>query len=96
MLADIADNQNPILGRDLLKKIPHLLRRGERGFVQHVEMSAGRFGFGPASQEALQGARLNSGFAELGSSARCGRKTLHLITFPLRTFADGFKAQGLP
>ena len=53
MLADVTDDQDPVLGRDLLKEIPHLLRRSERGFVEHIKVALTRRILGFAGEEAL-------------------------------------------
>ena len=40
MLARVADEQYLVLRADLLKKVPHLLRRCQRRFIDHIEMLA--------------------------------------------------------
>jgi hypothetical protein len=37
MLSDVADQQHLVVASDLPKEIPHLLRRSERGFIDHVQ-----------------------------------------------------------
>jgi hypothetical protein len=62
MLAGVANQQYLILRADLIQEVTHLLRRCQRGFIDHIEMFVRGIAGGlqaVAREEALQRVRLD-------------------------------------
>ena len=78
MLAGVADQQNLVLRADLVEEVPHLLRRCERGFIDHIEMLLRRVvgGLQAARKKALQGVGGDASIAELVRGAARSAQSL--------------------
>jgi len=72
MLADIADQQYPIIGTKAGQKLPYLIGAGEARFIDEVEMflRRGRGMIRCACEEALECLGLNSGLSKLARRTR--------------------------
>ena len=97
MLAGIADEQHLVLRADLVEEIPHLLRRCQRGFIDHIEMLARRVIVVAmaAGKKALQGVGGNARVAELAGGAGGRGEALDRIAALLRSLADACQGRSL-
>ncbi len=96
MLTGIPDKQHLFLGADPPKKLPHLLRRCQRGFIDHVEMFHCRVRLSGPGKKALQGVGGNARVAEPAGGAAGRSEALDHIAALLRALADADQRCRLP
>src|SRR6185437_977350 len=90
MLACVANHKHLILWSNLIQEIAHLLRRCQRGFIDHIKMLACGIAGGlqaAARNEALQSIRLNTSITELLRRPRSRCKTFHGVAVPFGSLA---------
>ncbi len=78
MLPCVAEEQHPVLRLDLIQKSLNLLRAGQAGLIEQIEMSAGGIACSIAllasGKEALERRCSHASVAELRRSAGVGAK----------------------